>query len=523
MSFFGKKSGNAVTAAPGSAEESAQLKARVAELEAELEKLQVKLKRSDSGELETKDKRRSSVAKLETLQESSDEQTQKYIKSQFLSANALDAGGGDGSALDKLRKGGNAVLAAGRFRASGADAHDDSFNSSANGAKGGAAGPSAGSPINLRSSHPAAKVVPPRHMPEAPTDAQLDVVLQVKTAIDAADWGADVLPLCAILRKPMAYVVTLLLRYWGAADLLSVDEATITLMLEELEAGYLSQNPYHNATHAADVAYTTHCMLRRGVADALGLTKLQCAVAVLAAAAHDFRHPGIGAPFLIAMGDELALTYNDRSPLESYHTSEFFKLLKANKQLDLFCQLERKEAQDVRKSIITMIMATDMSVHFDYLDKFIKRFPPREPGAEPGPPADVSVDDQNFAMAMLLHCADISNPAKPQAAYTEWTDRVLAEFYHQGDKEAANGLPVSTFYDRAKPSVSKMQTGFIGYIVKPIFSAWCDFVPELKDMCLPQLEANAELWKGDSALVPPEQSFVHADRADWDWQQGRWR
>ena len=109
------------------------------------------------------------------------------------------------------------------------------------------------------------------------------------------------------------------------------------------------------------------------------------------------------------------------------------------------------------------------------------------------------------------------------AAYLDWTDRVLAEFYHQGDKEAANGLPVSTFYDRAKPSVSKMQTGFIGYIVKPIFSAWCDFVPELKDMCLPQLEANAELWKGDSALVPPEQSFVHADRADWDWQQGRWR
>ena len=38
-----------------------------------------------------------------------------------------------------------------------------------------------------------------------------------------------------------------------------------------------------------------------------------------------------------------------------------------------------------------------------------------------------------------------------------------------------------------------------------------------------QLEANAELWKGDSPLVPPEQSFVHADRADWDWQQGRWR
>ena len=30
---------------------------------------------------------------------------------------------------------------------------------------------------------------------------------------------------------------------------------------------------------------------------------------------------------------------------------------------------------------------------------------------------------------MLLHTADISNPAKPRAAYLNWTDRVLAEFY----------------------------------------------------------------------------------------------
>ena len=42
--------------------------------------------------------------------------------------------------------------------------------------------------------------------------------------------------------------------------------------------------------------------------------------------------------------------------------------------------------------------------------------------------------------------------------------------HHQGEKEVEAGLPMSTFYDRANPSVAKMQTGFIGFIVKPIFS-----------------------------------------------------
>lgn len=130
-----------------------------------------------------------------------------------------------------------------------------------------------------------------------------------------------------------------MLRSWNAARLFSTDESAIIELLEKLEHGYLRTNPYHNATHAADVAYTTHVMLRQGVQAALGLSQLQCAVAVLAAAAHDFRHPGIGANYLIAVGDELALTYNDKSPLESFHVSEFFKLLGAPSRELRTCKL----------------------------------------------------------------------------------------------------------------------------------------------------------------------------------------
>ena len=47
--------------------------------------------------------------------------------------------------------------------------------------------------------------------------------------------------------------------------------------------------------------------------------------------------------FLIATGAELALTYNDRSPLESMHTSEFFRLMRVRPELAAFGQLESKE------------------------------------------------------------------------------------------------------------------------------------------------------------------------------------
>ena len=69
-------------------------------------------------------------------------------------------------------------------------------------------------------------------------------------------------------------------RYDAATELGGPNKA----MLLELEAGYLASNPYHNATHAADVAYTIH-MPRVGRTLKLKLNKLQLVAAVIAAAA----------------------------------------------------------------------------------------------------------------------------------------------------------------------------------------------------------------------------------------------
>ena len=480
------------------------------------------------------------MAKLETLKANEDDETQTYIRSQFIQtrdsnaanldeasvmarqASSASAAGGGGPAS----AGGNAL----QFRRSskenlglsGLGMGDGSGGRRGSGSGAGASttdlAPAASlPPPSSVTSHAAAGLIPAKHLPSSASDAQLDAVVKVCEQIRQCDWDADLLTLCATLRSPMSFVVRQLLDMWGAVEALGTTSATLDALLGEIEKGYLP-NPYHNATHAADVAYTTHVMLHHGVKQALDLTDMQCAVCVLAAAAHDFRHPGIGANYLIAMGDDLALTYNDRSPLESMHTSQFFFLLKAKPECNVFSAVEAKEVAAIRKCIIAMILATDMSVHFDYLDKFQKRF-----AAPLSEETTLSEDEQNFAMAMLLHCADISNPAKPQAAYFDWTDRVLAEFYHQGDLEKEHGLAISTFYDRTKPAVGKMQAGFIQFIVRPIFGAWCDFVPALKDLCMHHIEAHAVLWKADEPPIPAEQLYVAGGKADWDWKAAKWR
>ena len=77
--------------------------------------------------------------------------------------------------------------------------------------------------------------------------------------------------------------------------------------------------------------------------------------------------------------------------------------------------------------------------------------------------------DANAFMSAVLHAADVSNPAKKSELYVKWMQRVMAEFFLQGDLQQAVGLPVSPLCDAENPCVRQCQLGFINLVVKPIF------------------------------------------------------
>ena len=59
----------------------------------------------------------------------------------------------------------------------------------------------------------------------------------------------------------------------------------------------------------------------------------------------------------------------------------------------------------------------------------------------------------------MVHCADLSNPTKPLELYRQWTDRIMVEFFRQGDWEREKGMEISPMCDKHTASVEKSQVG----------------------------------------------------------------
>lgn len=57
----------------------------------------------------------------------------------------------------------------------------------------------------------------------------------------------------------------------------------------------------------------------------------------------------------------------------------------------------------------------------------------------------------------MVHCADLSNPTKPLDLYRQWTDRIMDEFFHQGDRERERGMEISPMCDKHTASVERTQ------------------------------------------------------------------
>lgn len=92
--------------------------------------------------------------------------------------------------------------------------------------------------------------------------------------------------------------------------------------------------------------------------------------ALIAATIHDLDHPGRGNAFLMNTHQRLALLYNDHSVLENHHVALAFQLTLAQPGVNIFARVPQAEFTAIRRAIIDMVLATDMSKHFEYLTKF---------------------------------------------------------------------------------------------------------------------------------------------------------
>ena len=194
------------------------------------------------------------------------------------------------------------------------------------------------------------------------------------------------------------------------------------------------------------------------------LSDLEIFATLVAALIHDYEHTGTTNNFHVMSGSDTAMLYNDRAVLENHHISAAFRVLKDD-DCNILQNLSRDEYRELRTLIIDMVLATDMSFHFQQLKNMRNLLTLAEPSV-----------DKSKAMALVLHCCDISHPAKKWDLHHKWTMLMLEEFFRQGDLERELGLPFSPLCDRNNTLVAESQIGFIEFIVEPSMAVCSDML-----------------------------------------------
>uniref|UniRef100_A0A3P9CSB4 Phosphodiesterase n=1 Tax=Maylandia zebra TaxID=106582 RepID=A0A3P9CSB4_9CICH len=325
---------------------------------------------------------------------------------------------------------------------------------------------------------------------------------------DLNKWGLNIFSVSEFSNnRPLTCIMYAIFQERDLLKTFKIPADTFVAYMMTLEDHYHSDVAYHNSLHAADVAQSTHILLSTPALDAV-FTDLEILAAIFAAAIHDVDHPGVSNQFLINTNSELALMYNDESVLENHHLAVGFKLLQED-NCDIFQNLTKKQRQSLRKMVIDMVLATDMSKHMSLLAD-LKTMVETKKVTSSGVLLLDNYTDRIQVLRNMVHCADLSNPTKSLELYRQWTDRIMEEFFHQGDRERERGMEISPMCDKHTASVEKSQVGFIDYIVHPLWETWADLVhPDAQDI-LDTLEDNRNWYQ---SMIPQSPSPPFYDQS----------
>ncbi|ELK32793.1 High affinity cAMP-specific and IBMX-insensitive 3',5'-cyclic phosphodiesterase 8A [Myotis davidii] len=221
----------------------------------------------------------------------------------------------------------------------------------------------------------------------------------------------------ATQKRPLTFLGLKIFAGFGVCEFLKCSETSLRLWLQTMESHYHSSNPYHNSTHAAHVLHATaYFLCQERIKQALG--SVDEAAALIAAAVHDLDHLGRTNLFLCNAGSPLAVLFNDCAVLESHHAALAFQLTAKEDKRNIFKNVERNDYRTLRRGIIDMVLATEMTRHFEHISKFVNSVvkPLAEleesEGNEPNP-RDVdrmlrSPENGTLIKGMMIKCANMS-------------------------------------------------------------------------------------------------------------------
>mmetsp|Transcript_113979 Transcript_113979/g.329229 ORF Transcript_113979/g.329229 Transcript_113979/m.329229 type:complete len:1223 (-) Transcript_113979:8-3676(-) len=353
-------------------------------------------------------------------------------------------------------------------------------------------------------------------------DSTIDCELMAQQLLEEAgitpdaytSWDLNVAELDAFAHHQLCCVI--LMTHYGSASVWSEQWGSScsgfvegAAMLYKKTGSPVETRPpiYHTFVHAVDVAFTTaHILDMCGTQHYLSANE-RFALAV-AAVCHDLGHWGFNNSFLVETCHELAIRYNDTSPLENMHSALLFELAR-QPRMAIFSELKAAQAKEVRHTCIEAILHTDYQHHFSmvmgmqtlynmnqelfddsqrlWADGLVE-FPSREV-AEFARGSEV----KKQLRVMFLHLADLSNPMKPWSMAQPWANLHVEEMLRQGDVERGRGLPVQPLHDRETLNKAYSQISLIEFFTAPLLLAVAQLIPTM-GIALDHLLDNAQEW-----------------------------
>ncbi|KAF7726028.1 3',5'-cyclic-nucleotide phosphodiesterase [Apophysomyces ossiformis] len=263
---------------------------------------------------------------------------------------------------------------------------------------------------------------------------------------------------------------------------------------------YHNTNPYHNFRHAVDVLQATYYMLcmsgslipmnktTKASGEILSpsapskdihelLRPIDILALLMASIGHDIGHPGVNNMFMINTSTPLAILYNDRSVLESFHSMAFFHLFHKNCLNYMKDFRQHPHYGAFRQTVVHCILATDMGLHSDYVNKIKEQAQQiRENTLDLEDPAVCERHRLTLCTA-LIKCADISNVARPFASAKKWAQTLAEEFFKQGDLEKELGMPVTATNERGKVPLEDFQLTFMRQMALDLYESVQTILP----------------------------------------------
>ncbi|KAM4700287.1 high affinity cGMP-specific 3',5'-cyclic phosphodiesterase 9A [Discoglossus pictus] len=228
------------------------------------------------------------------------------------------------------------------------------------------------------------------------------------------------------------------------------------------------QNPFHNFQHSFCVTQMMYSVISLCDLQSV-LSPVDIVTLMVSSLCHDLDHPGLNNVYQVNARTDLAARYQNRSPLENHHCAITLRIL-SQPQNNILFHCDHEDAVQIKKGIVELILATDLTHHAEILKSLQNIKSPNYSNRE----CVISL------MKGLIKFCDISNEARPADVADRWADSLLEEYFMQSDREKAEGLPVTPYMDRDTVTKAASQGSFISGLLVPLCEALSELFPPMK-------------------------------------------